>query len=119
MKRGRKQANHRWTQKQSADAQQALQMKQSSRMEIEEKLQNARIQIEKWNTQRAESQARLDELKSRLEGLQSRLEGVNKSIELADAHAREAGDKYAEAHKKRKEIEDQLKVAQEDRKSVV
>jgi len=109
----RLQAEYDEAQKQSADAGQALQTKQSSRSEIEEKLQIARTQIEKWNTQRAESQARLDELKSRLENLQVRLDGANKAIETVEMNARNAGDKYAEARKKREEIEEQLKLTQE------
>lgn len=80
-----------------------MQIKQSSRSEIEEKLQSARAQIEKWNAQRAESQARLDELKSRLESLQARLDGANKAIETAEANTRAVSDKYAEARKKREE----------------
>lgn len=109
----RLQAEYDEAQKQSADAQQALQIKQSSRSEIEEKLQSARAQIEKWNAQRAESQARLDELKSRLENLQARLDGANKTIEAAEANARAVSDKLTEARKKREEIEAQLKLAQE------
>jgi chromosome segregation protein len=108
----RLQAESDEAQKQYADAGQALQIKQSSRSEIEEKLQAARAQIEKWNAQRAESQARLDELKSRLESLQIRLDGANKAIETAEASARNAGDQYAETRKKREEIEAQLKLAQ-------
>src|SRR5260221_4534616 len=99
-------------QKQYADAGQALQIKQSSRSEIEEKLQTARMQIEKWNAQRAESQARLDELKSRLESLQVRLDSVNKAIETAEEKARNASDKYAETRKRREEIEEQFRLAQ-------
>ena len=109
----RLQAEFDEAQKQSADAQQALQIKQSSRSEIEEKLQSARAQIEKWNAQRAESQARLDELKSRLESLQVRLDGANKAIETAEANTRAVSDKYAEARNQRDEIEAQLKLAQE------
>jgi len=109
----RLQAEYDEAQKQYADAGQALQIKQSSRSEIEEKLQTARMQIEKRNAQRAESQARLDELKSRLESLHVRLDGANKAIETAEEKARNASDKYAETRKKREEIEEQLKLAQE------
>jgi len=109
----RLQAEYDEAKKQYADAQQALQIKQSSRSEIEDKLQTARAQIEKWNTQRAESQARLDELKSRLENLETRLNAANKLIETAAASTRTASDKYAEARKKREEIEEQLKLVQE------
>ena len=109
----RVQAEYEEAQKQSASAQQALQIKQSSRAEVEEKLQTARAQIEKWNAQRAESQARLDELKSRLENLQVRLDGAHKAIDSAEANVRIASEKYAEARKKREEIDGQLKLAQE------
>lgn len=109
----RLQAEYDEAQKQHADAQQALQIKQSSRSEIEEKLLAARAQIEKWNAQRAEAQARLDELKSRLESLQARLDGAQKAIEAAEATARSLGDKYGEARQKREELEAQLKLAQE------
>ena len=109
----RLQAEYDEAQNQYTSAQQALQIKQSSRSEIEEKLQTARAQIEKWNTQRAESQARLDELKSRLENLQTRLDAADKVIESVGANSRNASEKYAEARKKRGEIDGQLKLVQE------
>ena len=109
----RLQAEYDEAQNQYTSAQQALQIKQSSRSEIEEKLQAARAQIEKWNTQRAESQARLDELKSRLENLQTRLDAADKVIESVEANSRNASEKYAEARKKRGEIDGQLKLVQE------
>src|SRR5436190_2416760 len=61
----RLQAEYEEAQKQFTVAQQALQTQQAERTAIEEQLRSARAEIEKWNSQRAESQARLDELKSR------------------------------------------------------
>ncbi len=92
-------------QKQYADARETLQRKQIERNEVEEKLKSARAEIEKWSAQRAESQARLNELKSRLESLQTRLDNAGKAIEAADAHAREAGLKMADARQKRESAE--------------
>ncbi len=108
----RLQAEYDEAQKQYAESQQALQTRQTDRTALEEKLQSARGQIEKWNSQRAESQARLDELNSRLESLNSRLEAANKAIESVEAQAREAGEKYAQARKQREEAEEQFHQAQ-------
>ncbi len=100
-------------QKQYADAQQTLRAKQTERAVVEEKLNTARSEIEKWGAQRAESQARLDELKSRLENLQSRLESAAKAIESAEATAREASEKYAQARKLREDVEKELRKAED------
>ena len=109
----RLQAEFDEAQKQLSDAQLKLQSGQSDRASLEEKLQLARSQIEKWTTQRAESQARLDELKSRLESLQNRLTAAEKAIEAAEANSRNASEKYADARKKREDAEARLKQAQE------
>ena len=101
-------------QRQYASAQQVLQIKQSSRTELVEKLQEARTQLEKWTAQRAESQARLDELKSRLEALQARLEAANNAIESMESNARMASEKYAEARQNRAEVEAELRACQEN-----
>jgi len=101
-------------QRQSASAQQVLQIKQSSRTELVEKLQDARTQMEKWNAQRAESAARLDELQSRLDSLQTRIHSANNNIQSAEAKAQTAREKYAEALSQRDEVATQLKLAQEN-----
>jgi chromosome segregation protein len=100
-------------QKQSDAVQQAMQLRQADRASLEEKLQSARSQIERWTTHRAESQARLDELKSRLENLQTRLDAANQSIEAAESVTRDAGDKYGQARDRRISAESVLKTAQE------
>src|SRR5512138_2657819 len=76
----RLQAEYEEAQRQYADAQQALQSRQAERASLDEQLKTVRLEIEKWSAQRADSQARLDELKSRLENLQSRLNDADKTI---------------------------------------
>jgi chromosome segregation protein len=109
----RLQSEYDEAQRQYASAQQVLQIKQSSRTEVVEKLQDARARLEKWSAQRAESAARLDELKSRLDSLRARLEAADKTIEAMEAKARAAGEKYAEARDRRQELEAELRAAHE------
>ncbi len=73
---------------------------------MEEKLKAARLGLDKWSAQRAETQARLEELRSRLENLQARLEQAGKTIELAEAHVKEAGEKFERARQAREAAED-------------
>jgi len=108
----RLQAEYDEAKKQSVEAGQSLQSKQTQRASVEEQLITARAQIEKWTTQRAESQARSDELKSRFEALQARLENTNKTIESAEAAARVAEEKYSQARKQRESLEAELKQAE-------
>jgi chromosome segregation protein len=109
----RLQSEYDEAQRQYGSAQQVLQIKQSSRTELVEKLQEARTQLEKWNAQRAESLARLDELKSRLDSLQVRLGLADQAIEAMEATSRAASAKYAGARNKRQEFEAELRAAQE------
>ena len=104
----RLQGEYEEAQGQSAAAQQAFQTRQTERAAVEEQLRSARTEIETWSTQRAESQARLDELKSRLENLQSRLETAQRAIESAEERAREAGEKHTAARTAREEAEARL-----------
>jgi chromosome segregation protein len=106
-------SEHEEARKQEQEVRRSLQDRQGERMSIEEKLLSLRGQIEAWTTQRAESQARLDELRSRLESLHARLDSGNKEIETAESLAREAGEKYASVRAKREEIEAHLKQAEE------
>jgi chromosome segregation protein len=75
-------------------------------------LRSARTEIEKWNTQRAESQARLDELKSRLETLESRLNAAQKAIESTEVHGRQAEEKHMADRRGRGEAETWLRDAE-------
>ena len=108
----RLQTEYEESQRQFTVAQEALQTQQAERTTVEEQLRSARAEIEKWNTQRAESQARLDELKSRLENLQSRLENANKGIELAETNARQTEEKYAQVSQGREDAESRLRQAE-------
>src|SRR6185436_4447167 len=67
--------------------------------------------------QRAEFQARLDELKARLANLQTRIEVTNHGIESAEANVREAGEKYAQARKSRENAEEELRLAEKKEES--
>ena len=99
-------------QQQFAAAQQAFRTSQAERTAVEENLRSARAEIDRWNTQRAESQARLDELKSRLESLQSRLTAAEKAMEAAEIHVREAEEKYTAARQGREEAQAQLRTSE-------
>jgi chromosome segregation protein len=110
----RLQAEYEEAQRQYLDAQQILQTRQAERTALEEKLGTARLEIDKWGAQRAESQARLDELKSRLESLQSRLGAAEKAITTAEAYAREADEKLAQVAKLRETAEEEFQRAKEN-----
>jgi len=114
----RLQAEYEEAQRQHEEVQRSLANRQNERISLEEKIGTARDQIEKWSTQRAEAQARLDELKSRLESLRSRIETADKAIETAETAARGVNDQYAAARAEREEIEVQLKQAEEKEENI-
>jgi chromosome segregation protein len=105
-------SEHEQAQKQEQEVRRSLQDRQSQRAWLEEKLRSLRGQIEAWTMQRAESQARLDELKSRLESLHARLESGNEGIETSGSLAREASEKYGSAGAEREKIVEQLAQAE-------
>ncbi|HKY55921.1 MAG TPA: chromosome segregation protein SMC, partial [Anaerolineales bacterium] len=109
----RLQVEYEEAKKQYAEAQQALQSRQAERHLVEEKLQAARAEIEKRATQRAEFQARLDELEARLSNFQLRIESTSKAVEAAETSARDAGEKYTQARRVREDAEKELKKAEE------
>src|SRR5215211_7784967 len=108
----RLQSEYEEAQQQYAAAQQAFHDRQTERASVEDNLRPAQAEIEKWNTQRAEAQARLDELKSRLESLQSRLSAAEEAIEVAERQAQAADERYTAARAKREESEAQLRDAE-------
>ena len=108
----RLQSEHEEAQQQYAAAQQSFQDRQAERASVEEHLRSARAEIETWNTQRAEAQARLDELKSRLENLQSRLSAAQNAIVVAQGQARAAEEGYSAARARREEVETHLREAE-------
>ncbi len=73
---------------QLARAQEALQARQTERVLADEKLQAARETIASIHTQRAETQARLDELAARLESQKQKLDAIQRTIRSAEADTR-------------------------------
>jgi chromosome segregation protein len=100
-------------QKQYAEAQQSLQTRQGERASLDDQLKTVRLEIERWSAQRAESQARLDELKFRLENLRSRLDQADKAIEAAEGQARQADEKLAQMRALRETAEERFQHAKE------
>lgn len=97
---------------QSSSAQQSLQTRQGERAAFEEQLLQARTQIETLRAQRAENQARLDELKSRHEAQQQKLESISQVIAQAESAARKAQGEYQSARAKREQAETALQQAE-------
>ena len=114
----RLQAEYDEAQKQLTDSQKNLLGKQSERGTLEEKLHAARSLLEKWNTQRAESQARQDELSSRLESLQARLGEAGNAIAMTESALRDASEKYSQARQVRESAEETLKQAERKEKGI-
>ena len=108
----RLQSEYEEAQQQYAAAQQSFQDRQAERAAVEEQLRFARTEIEKWNAQRADSQARLDELKSRLESLGSRLSAAQNAIAVAEGQDRQAEERYTTARSRREEVEAQWREAE-------
>jgi chromosome segregation protein len=105
------QSDHEEAQRQHTEAQARWQAKQGERTAFEEKLQNARAYIEQWNAQRAESQARLDELGSRFGNLNIRLEQADKAVETARLAVGQAEEKLSLAQQRRAAAEENLRQA--------
>ncbi len=74
--------------RQLARAQEALQVRQTERVSADEKLQAARETIASIHTQRAETQARLDELAARFESQKQKLDAIQQTIRSAEADTR-------------------------------
>ncbi len=109
----RLQTDYDEAQKQYAETQTALQTKQTERASLEEKLTTSRAQMEKWNSQRAESQARGDELKLRMAALQTKIGAIQKALTSAEETSHSAEELYVRAKKKRENAEVELKDAEE------
>ncbi len=113
----RLQTDYDEAQRQLSDAQLKLQSGQIDRAALEEKLNAARSQLETWTKQRAESQARSDELTSRVESLEGRMSATEREINAAETNARTTSEQYAEARKKREDAEAVARQAQEKEES--
>ncbi len=98
---------------QVANAQQTLQARQSEREAAEEKLQAARNIITSLHAQKAETQARLDELSSRLDSLKQKIESAQQAIQSAEADVKKAEQAHHAAQSARTKAEDALRKAEE------
>ena len=68
--------------------------------------------------QRAEYQARFEELDARLHSFQVRIESTRQAVESAEAGARQGGERYAQARKLREDAEKEIKKAEEEAETV-
>ncbi|MDP1548474.1 MAG: chromosome segregation protein SMC [Anaerolineales bacterium] len=82
---------------QLANAQNAFQSRQSERASLEEQIQSIRGQIEALTQQRAENNARLDELKSRIEAQNQKIAQTQTAIASAEKQAERAKAQYESA----------------------
>jgi chromosome segregation protein len=89
---------------QLANAQNAFQSRQSERTSFEEQIQAVRGQIEALTQQRAENNARLDELKSRIETQNQKIAQTEASIASAEKQAERAKNQYEAARAARENI---------------
>jgi len=97
---------------QFANAQNSLQARQAERVGLEEQLALTRGETDLFSKQRAESQARLDELKSRMETQAQKLEQTRQAIASGEAAAKKTHDQYESARRGREEIDAALRQAE-------
>ncbi len=102
---------------QLANAQQALQMRQSERQSADEQLQSARNAVTALHSQRAEIQARLDELAARLESQKQKFEAAQQTIQSAEAEVKKAEQIHRSAQTTRIKSEDALRKAETELES--
>jgi len=88
---------------QLANAQNALQTRQQERVTLDEELLRARDQAELLTQQRAENNARIDELKSRIEVQTHKIEAARAEIGKIEAASTQAKNVYDSARKVREE----------------
>ncbi len=95
------------------NAQNALQARVGERTSLEEELAAARDQIESLSRQRAENNARLDELKSRIESQTQKIEQTKHSIANAENLTEKAKAQYESAGRAREQAVLALQDAEE------
>ena len=98
---------------QLANVQNALQARQSERAALEEQLALTRNQIENFSQQRAENNARLDELKSRIESQTQKIEQTKIAIANGESLLAKARAQYETARKEREQANLVLQEAEE------
>ena len=89
---------------QLANAQQALQTRQTERHNADEQLQSARNTITLLHSQKAEIQARHDELASRLESQKQKFETAQRAIQSAEAEVKKAEQIHQSAQTAREKM---------------
>lgn len=104
----RLQAEYDEARNQLANAQSVLQSRQTERVTVEEKLQSARTAINAFHSQKAETQARLDEIAARLETQKQKLASVQQAIQSAESEVKKLEQSHRVAAEKRIVIEDTL-----------
>ena len=107
------QAEYEEAKSQLANAQSALQTRQSDRAALEEQLTLVRSQIESFSQQRAENNARLDELKSRIESQTQKIEQTKITIANGESLLEKAKNQYEVARKTRERANIALQEAEE------
>ena len=98
---------------QLANAQNSLQARQSERAVLEEQLAFTRKQIENFSQQRAENNARLDELKSRIESQTQKIEQTKASVANGESLSAKARVQYETARTAREQANLSLQEAEE------
>jgi chromosome segregation protein len=98
---------------QLANAQSALQARQSDRAALDDQLTQIRSQIESLSQQRAENNARLDELKSRIEAQTQRIEQTKAAIANGESSLTKAKAQYESARQAREHAQVALHEAEE------
>jgi chromosome segregation protein len=109
----RQRSDYQDAQDQLAAAQNALLTRQNERSTLEENLIQLRGQTESFNQQRAESHARLDELKMRIEAQGQKLEQINQAILSAKSLVQKTEEQHGRARTQREGAEDTLRKAEE------
>jgi len=106
---------------QLSSAQNSLQARQTERVRLEEQLALIRGEIDLLSQQRAETQARLDELKTRIEAQGQKLDQTKQTIASAESVAWQAQEQYEAARKLReekaaafKEVESNLEIKKKE-----
>jgi chromosome segregation protein len=98
-------------------AQESLQTRQVERASAESALQTARDTVTSIHTQRAETQARLDELAARVESQKQKIDLVQQAVQSAEIETGKAEQRLHEAQAARQNAGDVLRKMEEEVKS--
>ncbi len=96
------------------DAQQSLEVRQAERTAAEGQVQAARNMMDSLQTQKAERQAKHDELTTRLESLKQKFEAGRSTIDSVESEFKRAEAAHDEAAEARRAAESRLRLATEE-----